>query len=452
MRAMKDEPMSTQSRKGGIFHYDYQSAGRGGMRAGYFLLVPALAGLIAWGTLAPINAAAIASGEVVLNQDRKTIQHLEGGLIDEILIAEGKEVREGDPILVIRDVSQRTRINMLYEQLANARALQARLAAERDGKAEPVFAALEADIDLPSAKFQALRSTQVNLFMSRKTSLAAKIDLIKARKASAGEEIAGLTHQLTAIERRLELNARELQSIEDLYKQKLVTANRMMTLEREEAELDGEAGSLKANIARLKQQIAAADIEIIDLQTETRNAVMEELQTTELNIQELTHQMREMSDQLERTVIKAPVEGVVMDLQVHTKGAVVRPGDRILDIVPNDDRLIIEARLNPNDIDLVTAGTSVKVQLSAYKAKKVPRLDGRVLSVSADILSDPTNGERYFLTRVLVDDSILENLKADVALYPGMPAQVFFIAGERTVADYLLSPIANATYRAFREE
>lgn len=141
-----------------------------------------------------------------------------------------------------------------------------------------------------------------------------------------------------------------------------------------------------------------------------------------------------------------------MDLKVHPKGAVVQPSARILDIVPGDDRLIVEARLNPNDIDLVTTGTKTKVLLSAYKAKKVPKLDGEVLPVSADIVFDEATGERYFLTRILVDDSVLKDLKSDVALYPGMPAQVFLIAGERTVADYLLSPVIDAAYRAFREE
>ena len=225
-----------------------------------------------------------------------------------------------------------------------------------------------------------------------------------------------------------------------------------MTLQRNDAELKGQFGTLKANIAQLRQAIAGSEIEIIDLKTETHNAVLDELNQVTLSIQELQNQLNQLEDRLKRTVIRAPSDGIAMDLQVHTKGAVVQPGQRIMDIVPQDDRLIIEARLNPNDIDLVTTGTEAKVVLSAYKAKKVPKLDAKVLTVSADTLQDEVTGERYFAARILVDDSIFEELKADIALYPGMPAQVFLIVGERTVADYLLAPVKDATYRAFREE
>lgn len=440
------------AKKPGVFSYSYETAGRGPAIWGFLVLVPFLVILGAWAAIAEINAAAIAIGEVVLNQDRKTIQHLEGGIIDEILISEGDPIERGAPILVIRDVSQRTRINTLYNQLASARALRSRLTAERDGAENPSFDGLTTSIELPKVEFESLKATQIKLFDARQKSLMAKIDLIKSRKIASSKEIIGLTHQLKSIHKQLELTNEETKTVQSLYKRKLITGNRVMQLERDTAEFEGEAGSISANIARLEQAIVGADIEIIDLKTEIRNQVLEELQQAELNEQELTHQLIAMSDQLERTIIKAPVTGRAMDLQFHTRGAVIQPGQRILDIVPDDDRLIVEARLLPNDIDIVFAGLKTKVLLSAYKAKKVPKLDGEVLSVSADILTDTATGERYFLARILVDDKVLKDLKADVALYPGMPAQVFFLAGERTVADYLLSPIIDATYRAFREE
>lgn len=435
-----------------VFSYDYETAGSGPARWGFLFLIPFLLILGTWASFAQLSAAAIAGGEVVLNHDRKTIQHLEGGIVDDILITEGQTVERGQPILVIRDVAQRTRMNTLYDQLASARALQSRLVAERDETDAPDFSDLVKDIDLSDTRFASLRRMQTRLFESRRTAISTKINLIEARKISTANQVEGLRHQLRAVRKRLDLVDSERASVESLYKKKLVTANRVMALERITAQLDGELGALGANIAGLEQAILAADIEIIDLETGARNEVLQELQKAQLNVQELTHQMSATTDQLARTIIKAPAQGVVLDLQVHTKGAVVLPGQRLLDIVPEDDRLVVEARLKPSDIDIVTTGTKVKVLLSAYKAKKVPKLDGSVLHVSPDIFTDKVTGERYFMARVLVSDEMLGKLKADIALYPGMPAQVFFLAGERTVADYLLSPITEATYRAFREE
>ncbi|MEM8837216.1 MAG: HlyD family type I secretion periplasmic adaptor subunit [Pseudomonadota bacterium] len=438
--------------KAGVFTYRYDKPARGPMIAGFFVLLPMVVGLAVWSFVAPLNAAAIANGEVVLTHERKVVQHLEGGIVEEIMVSEGARIEKGAAILAIRDVGQRARLDTLSDQLAAARALHMRLVAERDGRETIDFAGLGDGIELPADKLATYQAVQENLFETRRTSLLTKIDLIDQRKLAAEEEIRGFTHQLKGVNEQTRLGREEVTTLRDLYQRQLATMGRMMEMERRIAELEGEAGGIEANIARLKQSIVAADIEVIDLKTEIRNVVLDELEETELRLQELTHQLRETLDEVARTLVRAPSSGRVLDLQVHTEGAVVQPGERLLDIVPEDDRLIVEARLNPNDIDLVTEGTEAKLILTAYKAKKVPKLDGEVINVTGDILTDETTGERYFLARVLVDDSVLDDLKADVSLSPGMPVQVFFIAGGRTVADYLLSPVVDATYRAFREE
>ncbi|MET1410678.1 HlyD family type I secretion periplasmic adaptor subunit [Roseibium sp. HPY-6] len=448
--------MSPVTRKnsgsGRVFRYDYRTAGIGPSRWGLFVMIPFLLLLAAWASYAPLSAAAIADGAVVLDHDRKTVQHLEGGIIEDVLIAEGETVTHGQSILVLRDVKQRAQLDTLKFQLASARALKSRLVAERNETSELDFSSLETDIDLADETFASLRQLQTRLWKSRAKAIQTKIDLIEANKSAIVKQIDGLNHQIRSASTRRDLVATEREAVLSLHKKKLTTNNRLMELNRNAARLEGEVGMLTAYIGQLEREISAADIEIIDLRTEFQSRILQELQTVSLRIQDLEHQMTATKDLLARTIIRAPANGIVLDLQVQSRGAVVGPGQRLLEIVPEEDRLIVEARLKPNDIDLVTTGTPAKVQLSAYKARKIPKLDGTVLSVSADVIADPSTGERYFKARVLVSDKMMDELKADIALHPGMQAQVFFLAGERTVADYLLSPITDATYRAFRED
>ena len=435
-----------------IFRYRYETAGHSPIFWGFVLLIPLILAFVVWAGIAPLNSAAIANGEVVLNDHRKTVQHLEGGIVEEILVVEGQEIAQGAAMLVISDIKQRTRINTLYDQLATARALNSRLVAERDNRIIPDFLYLFEDIEISEKKKNKLITTQQNLFKVRQVSIKTKAELIEKKKIQVKKEIESLGFQHLSIHQQLLLVKKEYIGISKLYDKNYIPLSRKIELERVISELEGQGSALSANISQLEQNILASDIEIIDLKNDYLNAVLDELQTNELSIQELTHQLTALSDELERTVVKAPAHGRIIDLQIHTKGAVVSPGQRILDIVPVDDQLIVAAHLNPNDIDIVTTGTQAKILLSAYKAKKIPKLDGKVINVSGDVLVDEITGERYFLARVLVDESILHELKEDVELYPGMPTQVFFLAGERTVADYLLSPVIDATYRAFREE
>lgn len=434
------------------FRYDPEVAGRAPVFWGFAVLVPCLLGILAWAAWAPLNAAAIARGEVVLNDARKTVQYLEGGIVEQVLVQEAQWVNVGQPVLVVRSVGQRTQIDTLHDQLANARALHARLVAERDQLKAPDMSEVGKGLDVGKSVLASLERTHRSHFQARLAAHKTKVALIRASQQQARKEIAGLNDELAATRRQWRLTEQELEAITNLYDKGIATLTQKRDLEKAAVELEGRIGAVSANIAQLEQRVLAADIEVLDLQHERQSAILEHLQANELGIQELQHQLSVTTDALERTVVKAPVRGRVMDLQVHTASAVIAPGQRLMDIVPEGDRMILEARVNPNDIDLVMPGMSAKVVLLAYKASKVPKLDGEVLSVSGDILADESTGERYFLARVLVDEQQLERLEADVSLYPGMPAQVFLLAGERTLADYLFSPISDAAYRAFREE
>lgn len=449
---IKTDSDSPRTGRFSVFGYNFDTAGRGPVLLGTLLFIPLLIALGAWAALAPLNAAAIANGEVVLNFDRKTIQHLEGGIVDEIFVSEGEAVARGELLISIRDLPQRTQINTLIDQLVNARARYSRLWAEHQDHRAPDFSEIGEGVDLDPEKRETIVAVQEKLFQSRRAALQSQTDILHSSQAGARKEIDGLRLQLAALRKQRDLVVKELEGVSELQEKGLTTLSRKLDLEKLKADREGEIGVVLSDIGRLEQTILAADLKILDAKIEMQKSVLDELQETGLVIQEMTYKLVAIRDQLKRTVIKTPVAGRILDLQVHTKGAVLSPGQKILDIVPHDDRLIIEARLNPNDIDLVSHGTRTKVLLSAYKAKKVPKLDGTVETVSGDILADPATGERYFLARVVVDRSVLKTLKADVDLYPGMPVQVFFVEGERTFADYLLSPIFDATYRAFREE
>ncbi len=436
----------------GVLSYNFENAGRGPALYGLLFIIPILIVAGAWSALAPLNSAAIANGEVVLNFERKVVQHLEGGIVEEIMITEGQFIKKDQPILIIRDLPQRAQINTLYDQLAGARSLYARLWAELHDHISPNFDEVRENIELSDAKFEKLVSLQTRLFDTRRSGHEAKTKIIRSSQEQSRKEIEGLKAQLISVEKQHELVNGEYKNIAGLLEQGLALNTRKVEMERGMAELEGQIGSLIANIARIEQTISAGDLQIVDAQNELNATILDELQRTELSIQEMTHQLVSIRDQLNRSTVRAPASGRVLNLQIHTRGAVVAPGQKILDIVPQDDRLVIEARLNPNDIDIVKQGTKAKILLSAYKAKNVPKIDGEVIDVSGDILTDEVSGERFFATKILVDDSIFSELKNDIELYPGMPAQVFLIEGERTVADYLLSPIMDAMYRAFREE
>jgi len=435
-----------------IFQYRYETAGRGPVLLGALVLIPLLLSFAVWAEFAPLNSAAIASGKIVPHFDRKTVQHLEGGIVKQILVEEGQAVALDAPILILDDINLRSQINTLAHQLANARAVRARLIAERDHRPSAEYADLDAGLDIDAKAREAFISAQNKLFVARKLSLQSKINLIHARKLQTENEISGIQFQLTALLSQMKIAKQELSDLTDLYDKGLITLSRKLTLEKAIVAMEGQTGSLTANIARLKQAVLTADIEVIDLNNEKQRSVLGELQTQDLAAQDLSDRLDQLSDRLTRTVIRAPASGRVISLQVHTEGAVISPGGKILEIVPADDPLIIEARLKPSDVDLVRTGSSAKIMLSAYKVGKVPKLDGRVINVSGDLLSDSNTGQGYFLIRVAIDDAVLETLKDRVDLYPGMLAEVFFLAGEQTVAEYLRAPITNAAYRAFREE
>ncbi|MBT4878654.1 MAG: HlyD family type I secretion periplasmic adaptor subunit [Alphaproteobacteria bacterium] len=410
---------------------------------------------VIWGVIAPINSASIAQGQVVLDFNKKTIQHLEGGIIEDILVKEGQYVVTNQPLIYLQDIQSRSQNKMLRKQLVTALAIEARLIAERDNS-NPDFTKILEGYNTgyisENNEINKIISTQANLYQIRQTTLTSKKDILEKRIDQLSDEIAGITSQLQATDEELKLLKKQERMSQKLVKNNNSPLNKLIEIQKQIAAAKGKKGELEANIAKAKQTISETELEIINLVNENLNDIIAELQDIEVKVSDLTEELVSAKDVLKRTMIKSPTSGIVTDLKYHTIGAVISPANEIMYIVPKDDQLIIEARINPNDIDNVVAGQKAKVQLTAFKAKKVPKLTGEVLSVSADILTDEQSSEQYFLARIKIDDSEINKLKEKITLYPGMPALGFIITGSRSLLDYLFDPITDASYKAFREE
>lgn len=425
---------------------------RGPIRWGFLILTPCLGLLLSWAFLAPLSVAAIAPGELVVEHSRRTVQHLEGGIIEKILVREGESVEAGAPLVVMADLDQRGQARTLLEKISGAIALKARLLAERDARSEPDFHDLERLADLDDLTRQGLIELNSALFLARTRGLASRLDLIRSQQKQAAIEKAASLASQEVLTKKLSLAHQEYQGVKRLFEQNIATLNRKLDMERLILDLEGQIEAACSAQAKFEQAEISAQFEYANVEAESRKEILSELHSTEIALQDWRAQLTTLRDDLRRRTIRSPVKGRVLDLQVHTQCAVIAAGGRLLDVVPDNERVIVDARVSPNDIDIVRRGSTAKIALTAYKAKKVPKLDGVVISLSGDALTDQARGERYYLARVEVDEQALRQLAAKVELYPGMPAQVFLMGEDRTFSDYILQPVLDAAYRAFREE
>jgi len=421
------------------------------IRAGIGIVVVFFGCFGVWSALAPIGSSAIATGQLVLDFNRKTIQHFEGGIIEKIHVKEGQSVVRGAPLMVLQDINAKAQKELLTHQLISASAVKQRLIAEQNNEETLDFSNVKEQFNEDSQLVQIL-NTQNDLFLARKKTFESKDHILSKRIDQLNDEIEGLRAQKDAVTRQLGVLEKETVIIQQLVKHQNAPITQLMAIQKQRAQLDGQSGDIQAKIAKAKQMISETELEMIHLHNDSHHQILAELQEVNIHISDLTEQLISAKDILKRTVIKAPISGVVMNIKYHTLGAVVQPAANILNIVPQDDQIIVEAKVKPDDIDSVHKGLIAMVQLTAFNAKKVPKLAGTVRSVSADALMDEATGMHYFLARIQLDQGDISRLKTTLTLNPGMPAQVFVMTGSRTLLNYLLSPIIDATYKAFREE
>jgi HlyD family secretion protein/epimerase transport system membrane fusion protein len=444
-----------------------------------------------WSVLARIDSAAIAPGKVILDENRKSISHLEGGIVETIHENVGSKVKRGDPLITLREVRAKAQVDLLQSQLNSNLAIEARLIAERDKQEEIIFpdrllkkaaslpeletqleqaqkALDEAPQDAPSDELQTAVNTlasqvrnaqevseiinnQRRIFATRTENLHGQMDILKTRISKHEQEINGLQIQADSMSSQIGLLTEEISVVEKLVKEGNATRPRLLSLQRQRAELQGRQGEYMALKAKARENIDETKLTMLNTESEYMSKVVEELKQAQQVISEVNEKITASADVLDRVVIRAPVDGIVNDLTVHTEGGVIKPGEKILDIIPVSDEMTVEARVSPQDIDVVHEGLDARVRLTAFKTRQVPPVMGSVTFVSGDQYTDERTGQSYFLARIKINAGELEEL-GDVALSPGMPADVLIITGSRTFLAYLMDPITQSFQHSFRQQ
>jgi len=402
-----------------------------------------------WSVFAPLESAAVGSGQVEAESFRKRIEHLEGGIIGQILVHDGDAVRPGQVLVRLDDTKARTALLGLRGQYWDALAGEARLLAERNGAAEIAFP--EALLQSRDPAAATVIAGQRKIFETRRSLLKTKSDLYRQRIAEVNEEIGGYTAQEAAAIRRIAFAEEEIADLKKLLEKGLAQKPRLLELQRDHADIEGKRGDLVAQIAKAKQTIAENEVNILNLENDTQKEVASDLRDAQKKIHELAEQIEAAEYVLTRIEVRSPEAGVVTDLKFHTPGGVVQPGDRLMYLVPQEDRLIITVQLQAEDINVVHPGLSASVRLLPYKQRRTPQIEGTVTYVSADKLVDKKTNQPYYAARIRLDAEMLAKMP-EVELVPGMPVEAMIRTGERTVAFYALSPVLDSFHRAFREK
>ena len=413
---------------------------------GVTIILVFFVGFGSWAAVAPLQSAAIAPGVLNVESNRKTIQHLEGGIVAELLVSEGQTVMAGEPLLRLDATQSGANVAQLKNRYAALKVQEARLIAERDGKDAVDFPVL-GDFGKGEETIAAERS----VFEARQRALKGEKSILQKRISQYREEMAGLNGQIRAQGAQLELIAEELQAQEILFEKKLAGKQRIITLKRERSELIGDRNQQQAAVARIKQNIGEEELKIIELRTNRINEVVAQLTEVQTTLADLEERRIAAKDVHTRTDIIAPLDGTIVDLKIHTIGGVVGAGEALMDIVPTQAQLIVHGRVNPIDIDAISVGMNAEVVLSAFNRRTVAPINGEVVSISADRLTDPRSGVPYYLARVKLAD-VPKFEDSYLSLSACMQAEVMIITGEQTPLEYLFKPVARSFYRAMRED
>ena len=418
-------------------------------RAGMLIVALLVLGGGAWMAFAPLSGAVIAPGFVRLDLNRKVVQHQEGGIVKQVLVRDGEQVRRGQALIVLDDVRVDAQVELLKKQLDGERARAVRLEAER---------AYPAPLRFPRELLARGREPAVaevleregSLHKARRALVDDQIGLLKRQVGESEEQGAALGEQVKAEDRALALQKEELALNQDLLKQNFVQRTRVLALERGVAEYESRREEHRAELAQARSRVTELHLRMASLISNFRQQAADELKETSSRLFDLEERLRPSQDAARRQVITAPADGEVVNLLVFTAGAVIGPRELLAEIVPTDQRLIIEARIRPEDINYVRAGVGADVRLTAYKQRTTPLVTGTVSYVAADRMVEQRSGAAYYVAHVEVPAGALTQA-GNLKLQAGMPAELYIRTDERTAFDYLLAPVTDYLRRAMRE-
>jgi len=418
--------------------------------AGGVLIVALVVGLGGWASTAEISGALIAPGTVVVDSNVKKVQHPTGGVVGAVLVHDGDRVKAGDILIRLDETVTRANLAIVTKGLTELYARKGRLAAERDGAdtiaAPPELADHAGDPDVKEAL-----DSERKLFELRRSARLGKKDQLQQQIKQLQEQITGLTAQVDAKAKETGLIEQELGGVRSLWQKNLVPLERLTSLERQETQLQGERGQLIASTAQAKGRIAEIELQALQIDQEFSSDVAKELGETDSKIGEYVERKVTAQDQLKRIDIRSPQNGVVFQSTANTVGGVITAGDPIMLIVPEADKLSVEVKVDPKDVELVEFAQPVLLRFSAFDQRTTPELNGTISRVAADTTVDQRTGQSYYLVRIAINPGEIDRLGA-VKLTPGMPVEAFIQTGERTLVSYLVKPLQDQLMRSFREK
>lgn len=418
---------------------------------GVLVLVLLVGGFGSWAVFTNIAGAIIAPGQIEVDQNRQVVQHLDGGVVAEILVGDGDRVEAGEVLIQLDGTLLRSELAIIENQLFELMARRGRLEAERDGsdhiEFEPDLLAVAAE----NGEIAGLVAGQERLFRVRLETLEKEIDQLSKRKSQIGNQVEGIVAQQDALDIQLGFIREERADQQRLLEQGLAQKPRLLSLQREEARLAGTLGDLKAQEAESAGRMTELDIELLKLEVARREDSITTLRDLQYRELELAEQRRSLKEQLSRLDMTAPVSGIVYGMQVFAPRSVIRAADPVLYIIPQDRPLVIAADVEPIHIDQVYPGQDVRLRFSALDARTTPELDGVVTYVSADALVDEQRGISYYRAEVQLSEEEAQRLPGDVTLLPGMPVETFLRTNDRSPLAYLIKPLSDYFVKAFRE-
>lgn len=420
------------------------------MILGFSLIGLTVGGFGVWSATVPLASAIVANGQVVVASSRKQVQHPTGGAVRKINVDEGQSVKEGDILVELEDADALERYTRGRDSYYLALATHGRMVAETSDYGEPQFSEdlLKAADKVPAVK--SMVDGQRQLYVARQAELHGQLSMIEQQHEQLKNELSALEADRRAAHKQIDMSQKELDVVDELYKKGYTTRTRVFSLNRDLSQLSGGSERTSAMIARTRASLMESELKLLQARNQIRSNVQSDLREVEAKIPNLREQFRAAEEAYERMTIRAPVSGTVLAPHLTAVGAVVRPGETIMEIVPRDDRLMIEVQVRPSDIDSISVGLPTEVRLSGLSQRRYPAINGRLSYVSADSLQDPRTNATYFVAHVDISASELHRLAPQV-VQPGMPATIMIKTGERTALSYLTEPLRDSINKAWRE-